>query len=60
VLLATDGVFQAIGALTIVGGFLETAHEKTTVRSADAGPTLKLAPSFGGSGGYGVTALGTF
>lgn len=60
VLLAVDGVFQAIGALTIVGGFLNTAHETKTVRSARLGPTLHLAPSQVGAKGYGMVALGTF
>jgi hypothetical protein len=60
VLMVVDGVFQAIGALTIVGGFLNTAHETTTVRSADLRPTLRLTPAQMGQGGYGMQALGTF
>jgi len=60
VLLVTDGVFQAIGAITIVGGFLTPAHETTTVRSASTEPTWRLSPASMGAGGYGVQALGTF
>ena len=60
VLIVVDGVFQAIGALTIVGGFLNTAHETTTVRSAEYRPTLRLTPAQMGQGGYGMQALGTF
>ncbi len=59
VLLATDGVFQAVGALTVVGGLLTTAHETTTVRSASAVAPLRLSPAQLGSG-YGVIAAGAF
>jgi hypothetical protein len=60
VLIAVDGVFQAIGAITIVGGFLTTAHEtKTVQQSADLSPTLKVSPAQMGSG-YGLLAIGTF
>jgi hypothetical protein len=59
VLLVVDGIFQGIGALTIVGGFLTTAHRtKTVTRSADL--TLRLSPTQLGNGGYGMMALGTF
>jgi len=61
VLIITDGVFQALGALTIVGGFLTTAHETKTVQStAKLRPTLHISPAQLGNGGYGVAALGTF
>lgn len=61
VLLVADGIFQGIGAVTIVGGFLSTAHETKTVRSAARRmPTLRLAPARLGAGGYGVSASGTF
>ncbi len=59
VLLVTDGIFQAIGAITIVGGFLTTSHETRTVRAADLRPTLRIAPASVGKG-YGLMALGTF
>lgn len=61
VLLVADGIFQAIGALTIVEGFLTTAHKtKTVIRSTDLRPTLRLSPAQLGNGGYGMMALGTF
>jgi hypothetical protein len=60
VLLVTDGVFQAIGAITIVGGFLTTTHERRTVRAADLRPTLRISPARVGGRGYGLMALGSF
>lgn len=61
VLLVTDGIFQALGALTVLGGFLDTAHEtKTVQRAAVLEPTVKVSPASMGAGGYGVVALGTF
>jgi hypothetical protein len=61
VALVVDGVFQAIGALTVLGGFLTTAHETKTVQtSAVLHPTVRLAPSQVGTTGYGMVALGTF
>jgi len=60
VLLIVDGVFQAIGALTVVGGFLATSHETRTVRTADLRPTLRFAPAQIGGGAYGMLALGRF
>jgi hypothetical protein len=60
VLLVTDGVFQAIGAITIVGGFLTTSHERRTVQAADTGPTLRISPARVGGKGYGLVALGSF
>jgi hypothetical protein len=61
VLLVADGVFQAIGVLTIVGGLLTTAHETRTVqRAAARGATIHFTPASMGAGGYGMAALGTF
>jgi hypothetical protein len=60
VVIVVDGVFQAIGALTILGGFLTTAHETKTVRAATVEPTLRLRPVQMGQGGYGMLALGSF
>jgi hypothetical protein len=60
VLLITDGVFQAIGAISIVGGLLTTTHETRTVHAADVGPTVRISPASVGWQGYGVVALGTF
>jgi hypothetical protein len=60
VLLVTDGVFQAIGAISIVGGFLTTTRETRTVRAADMRPTLRISPASVGGKGYGLMALGSF
>ncbi len=60
VLLATDGVFQALGALTVIGGFLTPAHEETRVQRAEAGPTIHFSPAQVGSSGYGMLASGAF
>ncbi len=60
VLLATDGVVQALGALTVIGGFLTPAHETTRVRSRRVEPALTLLPAKVGGSGYGVVALGDF
>jgi hypothetical protein len=61
ILLITDGVFQAIGALTILGGFLTPAHETTTVQATKLEePTWHITPASVGAGAYGVAAVGTF
>jgi hypothetical protein len=60
VLLATDGVVQALGALTVIGGFLTPARETTRVRSMKAARILRLLPAQVGGSGYGVVALGDF
>jgi hypothetical protein len=61
VMLVVDGVFQAIGVLTVLGGFLNTAHDTTTVqRSASLRPTVRVSPAQMGTAGYGMVALGTF
>jgi len=59
--LVIDGVFQGIGALTVLGGFLTTAHETKTVQtSAALHPTVRITPSQVGPTGYGMVALGIF
>jgi hypothetical protein len=60
VLLATDGVVQALGALTVIGGFLTPAHQTTSVRTRRAGLKLRLLPAKLGGSGYGLEALGDF
>jgi hypothetical protein len=66
VFLALDGVFQAVGTLEIIGGFVFPAtryERKTTNTTTETGafkPTVHVAPiRFDGSG-YGLGALGTF
>jgi hypothetical protein len=57
VLLVTDGVFQAIGALSIVGAFLSPERKEVhTVRSA----SVRLVPAYLGARGSGLLAVGTF
>jgi hypothetical protein len=58
--IVIDGVFQAVGVLTVIGGLLTPAHETRTVRTAALKPTLHLTPATMGHGGYGMAALGTF
>jgi len=60
VLLVTDGVFQAIGVLTTLGGFLMPVQEHRTVRSAEASPTWQISPASFGAGTYGLKVFGTF
>jgi hypothetical protein len=57
VLLATDGVFQAIGALSIVGAFL--SPEKKEVRTVQRA-SLRLVPAYFGAGSSGLAAVGRF
>ena len=59
VLLVVDGIFQGIGAITTVAGFLSPErHEVVTTADADKA-TLHLAPASVASG-YGMAAFGTF
>jgi hypothetical protein len=58
IFLAIDGVFQAVGALQIVGGFLyPVTRAEKRVRPAKA--EYQFAPMRVG-GGYGFGAVGTF
>lgn len=64
-LLVTDGIFQAVGALEIVGSFLfmetrvgATAITKRKTVSAKLIP-VSITPAWVG-GGYGVSATGAF
>jgi hypothetical protein len=61
-LLITDGIFQGIGALNILGAFLfpETrVYAKNTSYPASQQARLSLAPTRM-AGGYGLTAVGSF
>lgn len=60
VLIVTDGVFQAVGGLTTLAGFLFPAHRTTTVRAADGAPTWHVSPTSFGRGGYGLQVAGSF
>ncbi len=58
VLIITDGVFQALGALLVVESFLNPETVTTTRASADP-PRIQIAPSIGANS-YGLTAFGNF
>lgn len=63
VLLATDGVFQGLGALQIIGSFLFVEHSVVT-RPASVGTpnnalNLRVVPKRI-AGGYALTASGNF
>jgi len=60
VLIITDGVFQAIGGLTVIGAFLNPETRTVTRTAASQDFHLRLTPSTLGRGGYGLAALGTF
>jgi hypothetical protein len=63
VLLATDGVFQSIGALQILGSFLFVEHTVVTRPARSHGSknalNLHLVP-IRVAGGYGLKAIGNF
>lgn len=58
VLIVTDGVFQALGALLIVESFLNPETVTTTRASADP-PRVRILPSIGANS-YGLAAFGNF
>jgi len=61
VLLVTDGIFQGVGALQLVGSFLFVETRTTVARSPKpiATPKLQVAPARIAHG-YGLAARGTF
>jgi hypothetical protein len=61
VLLVTDGIFQGIGALNILGAFVFPETRVVTAREKPAQVArLRLSPGRFGSGSYGVLASGAF
>ncbi|HLV68534.1 MAG TPA: hypothetical protein VKY73_22110 [Polyangiaceae bacterium] len=65
VLLVTDGVFQGIGALQILGAFLLTDDPQTTVATQKRekqpdSASVTFRPARFGTGAYGVAATGNF
>jgi hypothetical protein len=63
VLLVADGVFQGIGVLSIIGGFLSPEHREvvtTTAKKGASKPTFHVSPARIGYSGYGLAAFGTF
>ncbi len=60
VLLAIDGVFQGIGAITTVWGFLSPERHEVVQQTSEAEkPSVHVSPTNVGSG-YGLTAFGSF
>jgi hypothetical protein len=60
VLLVLDGIFQGVGAVTTVWGFLTPErHEVTTTTAAVDKPTIHVTPASLGTG-YGMAAFGSF
>lgn len=60
VLLVADGVFQAIGTINVIWGFLRPEHrEVTTVHATRYTPEITFEPSSVASG-YGLAAFGRF
>jgi hypothetical protein len=60
VLLVTDGIFQGLGALQIVGAFVMPETRTVALRHADGSPALALMPANLGHGANGVLAVGHF
>ena len=61
VLLVVDGVFQGIGALSILGAFLSPESREVAVPAAALEkPSVRLTPTRFGRTGYGLAAVGTF
>ena len=62
VLLVTDGVFQGLGALQIVGALLFPEQHMVTVHGKDGSPALALSvmPAHFGRGANGLRAVGEF
>jgi hypothetical protein len=59
VLLAGDGIFQAIGAIEIAAAFMFASSPSATA-SSPRERRVMVAPSRMGAGGYGLAAAGTF
>ena len=54
VLIVTDGIFQGVGALNVIGSFLFPETRITTTTA------LRLRPTRLPGGAYGLMAIGTF
>jgi hypothetical protein len=62
VLLVTDGVFQGLGALQIIGSFIFPDTRPVTVSRSDGTTlaTFRVAPANFGRGANGLMAVGNF
>ncbi|MDB4994335.1 MAG: hypothetical protein JWM74_1767, partial [Myxococcaceae bacterium] len=59
-LLVTDGAFQALGALAVVGGFIFPELRSKQLADETAKPHLRMTPMKLGKLSYGLGAVGTF
>jgi len=59
VLLVADGLFQSIGAITTVWGFLTPERREVVTTAAVDKPTVHVTPTSVGTG-YGLAAFGSF
>ncbi len=62
VLLVTDGVFQGLGALQILGSFVLPESHVVALRNSDGSPALafSVSPANFGRGANGLLAAGQF
>jgi hypothetical protein len=59
--LVVDGVFQALGVLSIISGFVfERTREVTTTTTTATQPTVQITPVQYAHGGVGLAAIGRF
>ncbi|MEY4548435.1 MAG: hypothetical protein RL685_4630 [Pseudomonadota bacterium] len=58
----TDGVFQGLGALQVLGSFVLPETQALALRNSDGSPALavSVAPAHLGRGANGVMAVGRF
>ncbi|HEY2406539.1 MAG TPA: hypothetical protein VGI10_11085, partial [Polyangiaceae bacterium] len=59
VLIATDGVFQAVGAFLIIDAFLNPRTTTVTRTARVERPPVYVVPT-AGTNGYGIAAMGYF
>jgi hypothetical protein len=62
VLLVTDGLFQGLGALQILGAFVMPETRTVALRNSDGSPAVAISvtPANLGHGANGVLAVGSF
>jgi hypothetical protein len=61
-LIAADGVFQALGVVSVISGFVFEPKRNvvTTTTATSSKPTIELTPVQYGRGSLGLAAFGTF
>jgi hypothetical protein len=60
VLLVTDGVFQGIGALQILGSLIFPETQSVAIAKSDGTPAVTLTVASTAHGGGGLMAYGNF